>query len=269
MRTSYDRTVSSRAKRLCVSAHSRTLPWDASGRRRFHVTRTVGRPYSTGIRRPTARFVYSVRSTGVYCRPTCPAKLARRENVRFHATCEDAQRAGFRACKRCTPNEASPSQRRAAAVAFACRLMDEAGEALNLASLADSAGMSVYHFHRVFKAHIGLTPRAYAAGLRARRVQNELSQRGKITESIYRAGFNSSSRFYESAAKLLGMTPKAFRAGGLGTSIRFALSDCWLGFILVAATEKGVCAILLGDDPDELARASNAISKRAATSPRV
>ena len=174
-------------------------------------------------------FVYSVRSTGVYCRPTCPARLARRDNVRFHATCDDAERAGFRACKRCTPNKASLAQRQATAVASACRLIEEANEPPNLASLAESVGMSVYHFHRVFKAHIGLTPRAYAAAQRARRARNELAQCRTITEAIYKSGFSSSGRFYQSAANVLGMKPGVFRSGGLGITIRYAIGECWLG----------------------------------------
>lgn len=199
-------------------------------------------------------FVCAVRTTGIYCRPTCPARRPLRQNVRFHATCRDAERAGFRPCKRCRPNEASPSERRAAAVARACRLIDQAEELPRLSELARAVGMSRYHFHRVFKAQTGLTPRSYAAARRAGRVRDELTRRKTVTEAIYGAGFRSSGRFYESSGETLGMTPTAFRAGGQGTSIRFAIGESWLGPILVAASEKGVCAILLGDDPDELAR---------------
>jgi AraC family transcriptional regulator of adaptative response/methylated-DNA-[protein]-cysteine methyltransferase len=199
-------------------------------------------------------FVYSVRTTGVYCRPTCPSRLAKRQNVRFHATCWEAEAAGFRACKRCKPAGESLSERQASAVARACRLIEESEEMPNLDDLAGSVGMSGYHFHRVFKAHTGLTPRKYAAAHRSRRVRNELAERGTVTQAIYRAGFNSSSRFYESANEVLGMTPTTFRAGGSGTSIRFAVGESWLGPILVAASDRGVCAILLGDDPDALAR---------------
>jgi AraC family transcriptional regulator of adaptative response/methylated-DNA-[protein]-cysteine methyltransferase len=199
-------------------------------------------------------FVYSVRTTGVYCRPTCPSRRARRENVRFHATCEDAEQAGFRPCRRCLPNEAGLAERRAAAVARACRLIEAADEAPLLDDLASAVGLSRHHFHRVFKAQTGLTPRDYAAAHRHRRVRDELTSRETVTAAIYGAGFNSNSRFYESSNALLGMTPTSFRAGGRGASIRFAIGESWLGSILVAASEKGVCAILLGDDPDELAR---------------
>lgn len=199
-------------------------------------------------------YVYSVRTTGVYCRPTCPARLAKRENVRFHATCQEAEAAGFRACKRCKPKGDSLAERQTAAVARACRLIEESEEMPNLDDLAESAGMSSYHFHRVFKARTGLTPRKYAAAHRSRRVRNELTECETVTEAIYAAGFNSNSRFYESSREILGMTPTTFRAGGSGASIRFAVGESWLGPILVATSDKGVCAILLGDDPDSLAR---------------
>jgi AraC family transcriptional regulator, regulatory protein of adaptative response / methylated-DNA-[protein]-cysteine methyltransferase len=199
-------------------------------------------------------FVYSVRTTGVYCRPTCSSRLANRQNVRFHSTCREAEAAGFRACKRCKPAGPSLAERRLSVVARACRLIEESEELPNLGDLAGSVGMSSYHFHRVFKAHTGLTPRKYAAAHRSRRIRNELTERETVTEAIYGAGFNSSSRFYESSSEVLGMTPSTFRAGGNGTSIRFAVGESWLGPILVAVSEKGVCAILIGDDPDALTR---------------
>jgi AraC family transcriptional regulator, regulatory protein of adaptative response / methylated-DNA-[protein]-cysteine methyltransferase len=176
-------------------------------------------------------FVYSVRTTGVYCRPSCAARLPRRENVAFHESCAEAERAGFRPCKRCRPEE-TPS----------------------LAALARAAGLSRFHFHRVFKTVTGVTPKAYADAHRGKRVRAELNQSGTVTEAIYGAGFNSSGRFYAAAPGVLGMTPTQFRAGGGGNVIRFAVGECSLGAILVAATEKGVCAIELGTDPDALVR---------------
>jgi AraC family transcriptional regulator, regulatory protein of adaptative response / methylated-DNA-[protein]-cysteine methyltransferase len=199
-------------------------------------------------------FVYSVRTTGVYCRPSCAARLPRRENVAFHATCADAERAGFRPCKRCRPNEASLAERQAAAVANACRLIEEAEELPSLDALAQAAGLSRFHFHRVFKAATGVTPKVYADAHRGQRVRDELTRTDTVTEAIYGAGFNSNGRFYAASSDLLGMTPKAFRAGGRGNVIRFALGECSFGAILVAATEKGVCAIEFGDDPDALLR---------------
>jgi AraC family transcriptional regulator, regulatory protein of adaptative response / methylated-DNA-[protein]-cysteine methyltransferase len=200
-------------------------------------------------------FYYSVRTTGVYCRPSCAARLARRENVDFHLTCADAERAGFRPCKRCRPNEAGLAERHAAAVAKACSLIDAADEMPSLDALADAVGLSRYHFHRVFKAVTGVTPKAYADARRGERVRQELARSETVTQAIYGAGFNSNGRFYAAADSLLGMTPTEYRAGGNGSVIRFAVGECSLGSILVAATDKGVCAIEFGDDPDQLVHA--------------
>jgi AraC family transcriptional regulator of adaptative response/methylated-DNA-[protein]-cysteine methyltransferase len=200
------------------------------------------------------QFWYSVSSTGVYCRPSCGARPALRRNVSFHDSCIDAQQAGFRACLRCKPDQPPLAERHAQAVAQACRLIDAAEDAPDLDSLAQACAMSRFHFHRIFKAHTGITPKAYAAAGRARRLQQGLAQAPSVTDALYAAGFNSSGRFYAAADGVLGMTPKAFRAGGSGASIRFAIGACSLGAILVAATDKGICAILLGDDPDLLAR---------------
>ena len=141
-----------------------------------------------------------------------------------------------------------------AAITKACRLIEAADDPPTLDALADSSGMSRFHFHRIFKAITGVTPRAYAAAHRAQRVREELPRRPTVTEAIYSAGFNSSGRFYGTTAEVLGMTPTRFRAGGQGASIRFAVGECSLGSILVAATDTGVCAILLGDNPDTLVR---------------
>ena len=199
-------------------------------------------------------FVYSVRSTGVYCRPSCPSRPARPENVAFHDSCEQAEAAGFRACLRCQPKAPPLAERRAQAVARACRLIETAQDEPDLDSLARAAGMSRFHFHRVFKAHTGITPKAYFAAQRAERVKRELPQAASVTDALYEAGFNSSGRFYAASKEMLGMAPRAFRAGGTGETIRFAVGACSLGAILVAATGRGICAILMGDDPDALVR---------------
>lgn len=199
-------------------------------------------------------FYYSVRTTGVYCRPSCGARLAHRKNVEFHLTPEAAERAGFRPCKRCQPNTLSPSEQQTAAVAKICRMIENAESAPNLDALAQAAGMSRFYFHRVFKAVTGVTPRAYFTAWRAQRVREELAHCETVTEAIYGAGFNSNGPFYAASAQVLGMTPTSFRAGGSGVSIRFAVGECSLGSILVAATGKGICSILLGDDPDKLTR---------------
>ena len=200
------------------------------------------------------QFYYSVASTGVYCRPSCAARLALRKNVAFHATPADAERAGFRACKRCRPNEASQAERHAEAVARACRLIETAEEAPSLDALADAAGLSRFHFHRVFKDVTGVTPKAYIAARRAERVRGELDRGEGVANAIYGAGYNASSRFYAEASARLGMRPADYRDGGRGARIRFAVGECSLGSILVAATEKGVCAIQFGDGPDGLVR---------------
>lgn len=199
------------------------------------------------------RFVYAVRTTGVYCRPNCPARPARPENVSFYPGPADAEVAGFRACRRCRPAGVSRQDEHAAVVARACRLIAQAGEAPSLGTLAAAAGLSAFHFHRVFKAVTGLTPKAYAAAHRAERMRGELADgRGSVTEAIYDAGFNAASRFYETSNEVLGMTPTTFRDGGARTPIRFAVGQCSLGAILVAQSPKGVCAIFIGDDPDAL-----------------
>ena len=199
-------------------------------------------------------FYYSVATTGVYCRPSCAARLARPENVRFHSTREDAERAGFRPCKRCKPDKPALSEQHAAQIAEACRRIENAETLPGLAELARHAGMSTYYVPRVFKAITGLTPRAYAAAHRAEKVRSGLKPGKRITDAIYDAGYGSNSRFYESADKMLGMTPSNYRAGGSHTQIRFAVGVCSLGSILVAVSPRGVCAISLGDDPETLVR---------------
>lgn len=199
------------------------------------------------------RFVYSVRSTGVYCRPSCAARLAKPENVRFHETCDDAERAGFRPCKRCTPNQASLAQQHADMIAEICRLLETADPVPGLTELARRAGLSPHHFHRTFKTVTGVTPRAYAQAHRARRLQQALTQSDvPVTDAIYDTGFHSSGRFYEASNDMLGMTPTRYRTGGADAEIYFAIGQCSLGEILVAQSAKGICAIFLGDDPEQL-----------------
>lgn len=200
------------------------------------------------------KFYYSVSTTGVFCRPICPSRLARPEHVLFHATCADAQQAGYRPCKRCKPDQPSPAKQYAAMVARICHLIETAGTMPSLDTLAQTAGMSRYHFHRIFKAIAGVTPRAYAAAHRGKRIREALGCSDTVTAAIYDAGFNSNGRFYATADQVLGMTPTSFRNGGASIDIRFAVGQCSLGAVLVAATDKGVCAILIDDDPEFLVR---------------
>ncbi|HEX2218905.1 MAG TPA: bifunctional DNA-binding transcriptional regulator/O6-methylguanine-DNA methyltransferase Ada [Gemmatimonadales bacterium] len=199
-------------------------------------------------------FFYSVRTTGVYCRPSCGARRPRPENVRFHATREDAEQAGFRPCKRCRPDRPSLAEQHTATVTEACRLIENSPRPPALEELAAGAGLSPFHFHRVFKAITGVTPRAYAAAHRGERVRRELGRAPTVTAAIYDSGYSSNGRFYDETGRLLGMTPTEFRSGGANAEIRFAVGECSLGSILVASSERGVCAILLGDDPEALIR---------------
>jgi AraC family transcriptional regulator, regulatory protein of adaptative response / methylated-DNA-[protein]-cysteine methyltransferase len=204
-------------------------------------------------RDPQATFFYSVKTTGVYCRPSCAARLARPENVQFHLTCKDAEKAGFRPCKRCKPDQASPLEH-SEKISSACRLIENSETPPSLKLLAQHVGLSTYHFHRVFKAATGLTPKGYAAAHRASLVRKSLNKSDTVTDAIYDAGYNSNSRFYETSNQVLGMTPSNYRAGGAQTDIRFAVGECSLGSILVAQSGRGICAIFLGDDPDALVR---------------
>lgn len=200
------------------------------------------------------KFVYSVDSTGVYCRPSCGARLALRRNVRFHDTCADAEKAGFRPCKRCRPNEASPAERHVEAVRKACRAIESADPAPDLAELAAAAGLSRFHFLRVFRKVTGVTPRQYAEKHRAEKVRTELRAGASVTNAIYDAGFHSSSRFYEKAPELLGMTPTQFRSGGAGVPIRYAVRPSSLGLVMIAATPRGICSVQFGESEADLVK---------------
>ncbi|KQP92089.1 bifunctional DNA-binding transcriptional regulator/O6-methylguanine-DNA methyltransferase Ada [Methylobacterium sp. Leaf117] len=204
--------------------------------------------------RADGRFVYAVRTTGVYCRPSCAARPAKPGNVSFHATYAEAEAAGFRPCRRCRPNEAALADRQIEAVIRVCRMIEASDSIPSLDVLAKAAGMSAFHFHRVFRASTGITPKAYADAKRVERLARSLPQAGSVTEAVFEAGYNAASRFYAQDSQRLGMSPSTYRKGGTGIAIRFAVGQCSLGAILVAATPRGVCAILLGDDPEALMR---------------
>jgi len=197
---------------------------------------------------------YSVSTTGVYCRASCPSRTANPKNVQLHDTLESAKATGFRPCKRCNPDGSSLETENAALVAKACRIIAESEEEPSLEALANAVGRSPSYFHRMFKAATGVTPKDYAAAQRAAKLRQVLASGGSVTEAIYDAGFNSSGRFYEKSTDMLGMTPSQYRTGGANEEIKFAVGQASLGAILVASSKKGVAAILLGDDPDTLVR---------------
>ncbi|TPK11869.1 bifunctional DNA-binding transcriptional regulator/O6-methylguanine-DNA methyltransferase Ada [Mesorhizobium sp. B2-5-7] len=199
-------------------------------------------------------FWYSVATTGVYCRPSCPSRRANPANVQLHDTLQAARATGFRPCRRCNPEGPSLEAANAAMIADACRRIEQSEVEPSLIELADAAGRSPGYFHRVFKAVTGLTPKDYAAARRAARVRQGLEDGVSVTSAIYDAGFNSSGRFYEKSTGMLGMTPTRYRAGGANEEIRFAVGETSLGTILVASSRKGVASILLGQDPDALVR---------------
>lgn len=198
------------------------------------------------------RFVYGVATTGVFCRPGCASRSPRRENVRFFADAEAAEAAGFRPCKRCRPSEASAAARHLAAVERACALLRDSETVPSLDRLAAAAGLSRYHFHRVFKQITGTTPRDYARAQRIGRFGEALAAGESVAAAVYAAGFGSSSRAYEAAPSALGMTPGRRRQGGEGETIRFVTLETPLGWALVAATHRGICMTALADDRDSL-----------------
>ena len=200
------------------------------------------------------RFVYAVRSTGVFCRPSCSSRQPKPENVQFFAGAAQAEAAGYRACKRCTPTApAAPSH--AALVADLCQWIATAEDEPSLADLAERAGMSPFYLQRIFKAAVGVSPKAYAKAHRRSRLQTALGDAGeapRVIDAIFDAGFASTGQLYRDSHAVLGMTPRQYRKGGAALPIRFGVGECSLGPILVAATAQGICAILLGDDANAL-----------------
>ena len=196
------------------------------------------------------QFVYGVRSTGVYCRPTCPSRRPKPEHVEFFESPRDAEHAGYRACLRCHPHSTSPQ---CEAVAAACGyLKARVDSKVTLAELGEHVRLSPSHLQRVFKEQTGVSPREYQSSLRAQSLREKLASASSVTESVYDAGYSSSSRFYESAGRELGMRPSSWRKGGRGQSIRYTMFTAPLGLVLLAATSKGVCFLALGDKEKDL-----------------
>src|SRR5512134_579418 len=206
------------------------------------------------VLRADGSFWYGVKTTGVFCRPSCPSRRPKRENVVFFASVREAERAGFRPCRRCRPDTEFRAEPHLETIVRACRRIDEAEEPIPLAALAASAGMSPYHFHRVFRKIVGVTPKGYADQRRAERLKDALRRGMSVTRAMVDAGFGSGSRLYGGAGDLLGMTPSRYRAGAAGVPIRYGLARTSLGWLLAAATERGICTIVLGDSPGPLIR---------------
>jgi len=201
------------------------------------------------------RFVYAVRSTGIFCRPSCPSRRPRRERVAFFSNAAGAEAAGFRACRRCAPDDADARDGARERVLAACRLIDARaaeGKRPTLAELGRAVGLSPSHLQRVFKRTLGVSPREWAASRRAERLRDGLRRGEPILHSVYDAGYGSTSRVYEKGTQRLGMTPGAYRRGGRGLAIRHATARTPLGWLLVAATPKGVCRVALGARANEL-----------------
>lgn len=197
------------------------------------------------------RVIGAVTTTGIYCKPSCPARRPKREHVHFYADAEAARAAGFRACLRCKPDEVGRDR---IAVAEAVALIEAAEEPLGLEELAGRVGYAPHHFQRLFKRATGVTPAAYARGLRARRAAAVLTEEERVTDAIYEAGYAAPSRFYETANARLGMTPSAWKRGGAGVTIRWTIAGTSLGPLLIAATDKGLCRVAFDEDSLALAQ---------------
>lgn len=199
------------------------------------------------------RFVFAVRSTGIYCRPSCPSRRPNRENVQFFAQPIQAEQAGFRACQRCQPDKAVPDEPHLDLIQAICRYLDEPREHIpTLEDLARRFNLSPYHLQRTFKRLVGVTPHQYAAAHRLDRFKESLKDEDTVTEAVYEAGYPSSSSAYGQVTARLGMTPARYQRGGQGVQIAYTIVPCPLGWLLVAATEKGICAVRLGDSEADL-----------------
>ena len=196
------------------------------------------------------RVIGAVKTTGIYCKPSCPAKRPKRENVEFFATGDEARAAGYRSCRRCKPDEVGRDRE---AVARAVRLIEAAEEAPSLSDVATAVGYALHHFQRIFTRDLGVSPAGYWRGLRAKRAADALTETDQVTEAIYEAGYSGPSRFYADAKERLGMTPSAWRDGGRGETIRYVVTDSPLGPLLVAATPKGICRLTFAEDETALA----------------
>lgn len=199
------------------------------------------------------QFVFAVSSTGVYCRPSCPSRRAHRERVKFFDLPEAAEQAGFRACLRCQPQRARVLDPQMELVQRVCSVLNSnESETVKLAELATHAGVSVFHLQRTFKRVMGISPRQYLAARRIGNFKTLVRKGDSVTTALYESGFNSSSRLYEHASEELGMTPATYSRGGRGVNIKYTIVGSSMGRLLVAMTERGVCALRMGDNDREL-----------------
>jgi len=201
------------------------------------------------------QFFFAVKTTRIYCQPTCASRLPNPANVDFFLTAQAAEAAGFRPCKRCRPDQPPERSEQAERIVQACAIIAQADTCPSLQTLAQSVGLSPFYFQRLFHRLVGLTPKQYFAQKRAERVRAALSNGETVTEALYNAGYGSSAQFYSQAAGTLGMKPGQYRNGGQGTEIRYAIQPCFLGWVLIAATQTGLCAIEFGDHPEDLEQA--------------
>ncbi|MFW2368984.1 MAG: bifunctional DNA-binding transcriptional regulator/O6-methylguanine-DNA methyltransferase Ada [Desulforhopalus sp.] len=193
-------------------------------------------------------FYYAVITTGIYCRPSCRSKLPRRDNVEYFMSCNDAEAAGYRACKRCKPTALSKAEEIEQKIILACRIIEQSETSIKLDELATHVNLSPYHFHRLFKKIVGITPKQYASRHQSHRFQKNLRSSPSITDAIYSSGYGSSGSAYDKKRDQLAMKPKEYRRGADGVTITYGLAQCYLGWVIVAATDRGICAIEFGDD---------------------
>jgi AraC family transcriptional regulator of adaptative response/methylated-DNA-[protein]-cysteine methyltransferase len=197
-------------------------------------------------------FYYAVKTTGIFCRPSCSAKLPKRENVEYFLSCQEALASGYRACKKCRPTGRTVSEEAEQKIIKACRIIENSNTIPKLFDLAKKVELSPYHFHRLFKKYVGVTPKQFASSYRSKRLNDRLKSSDSITEAFYEAGYSSSSGVYNKNQDQLSMKPKEYKAGGVGITIHYGVAECILGWIIVAATDRGICSIEFGDNPARL-----------------
>lgn len=218
----------------------------------FHTKKDRWAAVCENNKKADGHFYYAVITTGIYCRPSCTSKLPKKDNVEFFVTSDDAESAGYRACKRCKPNTTSKGQETKQKIIDACRIIEKSESPVTLDELATKVNLSPYHFHRIFKKMVGVTPKQYGSRHQSQRFQENLIASSSVTDAIYSSGYSSSGGAYDQKRDQLGMQPKTFRSGAEGIVITYGVAQCFLGCVIVAATNRGICAIEFGDDAESL-----------------